>query len=56
MAMGSLERTRWVQVEDEMWTIQVRVEGWGIKVMRIQMRLVEVWMVVMLIAIRVVIK
>jgi hypothetical protein len=36
-----------------MWTVQVRVEGWGIEVMMIQMLLVEVWMVAMSIAIRV---
>jgi hypothetical protein len=43
-------------MEGKMWMIQVRVEGWGIEVMKIQMRLVEVWMVVMLIAIQVAIQ
>jgi hypothetical protein len=39
-----------------MWMIQVRVEGWGNEVMKIQMRLVEGWMVAMSIAIQVVIR
>jgi hypothetical protein len=36
-----------------MWMIRVGVEGWGIEVTKIQMQLVEVWMVAMSIAIRV---